>query len=265
MSQAVTYKPVERVSSVEAVETKLRNDILSGRLKPGDKLPPERELALALGVNRLTLRTGLSRLIASNLLVSQQGDGNRVLDFRLHSGFERLPELAEAVIDNPHAVAKSVADLLELRRSVLIEAVAVAVTRAETEHIERLRFLVAEQARNTSSWPAFMEGDFAISRLVLEIADNLAFTLVFNTVIRFAREHADLLRCMFADTAINLRGYEGLVALIEGGDPDDARLIVRQAMEFQDAEHLKSIRAYLKLASEAEPSREPFVRRKPTC
>src|SRR5580693_6815220 len=54
--------PVARQSVVDAVSDRLRGEILSGRLRPGTRLPSERELSLALGVNRLTLRAGLEML-----------------------------------------------------------------------------------------------------------------------------------------------------------------------------------------------------------
>jgi len=53
--------PVARSSVVDAVADRLRNEILAGRLAAGSRLPSERELSLALGVNRLTLRAAPAR------------------------------------------------------------------------------------------------------------------------------------------------------------------------------------------------------------
>jgi Transcriptional regulators len=49
------------------------------KLKPGDKLPPERQLAETLGVSRPALRQALSILEAQNIIDCRQGDGNYVL------------------------------------------------------------------------------------------------------------------------------------------------------------------------------------------
>ena len=59
-----TLAPVARQSVVDAVADRLRSEILSGRLRPGTRLPSERELSLALGVNRLTLRASLVTVLA---------------------------------------------------------------------------------------------------------------------------------------------------------------------------------------------------------
>src|ERR1700693_5947835 len=67
-----TLAPVARQSVVDAVADRLRGEILSGRLRPGTRLPSERELSLALGVNRLTLRASLARLEALGLITPGQ-------------------------------------------------------------------------------------------------------------------------------------------------------------------------------------------------
>ena len=55
-----------------------REGILSGRLRPGDRLEPERELALRLGISRNSVREGLRALELIGLVTSRQGSGNFV-------------------------------------------------------------------------------------------------------------------------------------------------------------------------------------------
>ena len=74
--------PVARSSVVDAVADRLRNEILAGRLAAGSRLPSERELSLALGVNRLTLRAALARLEAMGLVTTRHGSGTEVAAWR---------------------------------------------------------------------------------------------------------------------------------------------------------------------------------------
>src|SRR5260221_6505887 len=74
--------PVARSSVVDAVADRLRGEILAGRLAPGTRLPSERELSLALGVNRLTLRAALARLEAIGLVSTRHGAGTLVAAWR---------------------------------------------------------------------------------------------------------------------------------------------------------------------------------------
>ena len=59
----------------------IRSRILSGQLAIGTRLPPERELAVELGVNRLTLRAALGELRAAGLVRVKQGSGYTVEPF----------------------------------------------------------------------------------------------------------------------------------------------------------------------------------------
>src|SRR5450631_1889322 len=83
--------PVARSSVVDAVADRLRGEILAGRLAPGVRLPSERELSLALGVNRLTLRAALARLEAMGLVTTRHGSGTEVAAWRERAGLEALP------------------------------------------------------------------------------------------------------------------------------------------------------------------------------
>lgn len=56
----------------------IRKLIVEGKLRPGDKLPPERELATQMGVSRPTLREAINKLEARGLLEQKQGGGTFV-------------------------------------------------------------------------------------------------------------------------------------------------------------------------------------------
>jgi DNA-binding GntR family transcriptional regulator len=65
-------------SLVDSAEQALQNWLAGGRYRPGDRLPPEQELAAMLGVSRGTLRSALLRLEQSEEIVRRQGSGTFV-------------------------------------------------------------------------------------------------------------------------------------------------------------------------------------------
>jgi DNA-binding transcriptional regulator YhcF (GntR family) len=69
---------VPRIS--DAVAASLERRILEGSLKPGDRLPPERELAVELGVSRPSLREAIQKLSSKGMVQSRQGGGTYVTD-----------------------------------------------------------------------------------------------------------------------------------------------------------------------------------------
>jgi GntR family transcriptional repressor for pyruvate dehydrogenase complex len=85
--QADNPFPYTVLTAPQQVAAAIKREILEGGLKPGDKLPPEQELAHLFSVSRPTVRTGLQELCAAQILVVQRGrnGGYRVGDFSLDS------------------------------------------------------------------------------------------------------------------------------------------------------------------------------------
>jgi GntR family transcriptional regulator, transcriptional repressor for pyruvate dehydrogenase complex len=75
------------LTAPQQVAAAIKREILEGGLKPGDRLPPEQELAHLFSVSRPTVRSGLQELCAAQILVVQRGrnGGYRVGDFSLDS------------------------------------------------------------------------------------------------------------------------------------------------------------------------------------
>jgi DNA-binding GntR family transcriptional regulator len=79
---------------VDGAERALRNWLAPGRYRPGDRLPPEHEVAAMLGVSRGTLRSALGRLEESGEIVRRQGSGTFVGRMAVPTAFgERLERL----------------------------------------------------------------------------------------------------------------------------------------------------------------------------
>jgi GntR family transcriptional regulator, transcriptional repressor for pyruvate dehydrogenase complex len=78
MHKPLSMQPVTRLSAPLAAIEQLRVLIQNGTLKPGDRLPTERQLAEMLGVSRPTVREALSALTLLNVVESRQGSGRVV-------------------------------------------------------------------------------------------------------------------------------------------------------------------------------------------
>lgn len=247
-----TLPRIERTTTTERVEQLLRDAILTGRFPTGEKLPPERELAVMLGVTRVTLRSALARLGASGFLSTVQGDGHRVLDVRVHGGLERLPDMVRALEHDRAQAMALVHDLLALRRIVMAEACALVAARSPDErsallpHIEAMAASLDDRAR-------FAQHDQALSRTIMRLSGNVAFELTWNTVVSLAEGRPELLEVLYADPERLLLGVRALHALLELGDPDRARELVRTALEGHDAAMIADA---ARAAREGEGTRE---------
>jgi GntR family transcriptional regulator len=87
---------VPRRSLVDETETALRERLATNRARPGDRLPPETELAEAVGVSRGTLRLALERLESNGEIVRRQGSGTYVGRVALGPAFSEGLEVLES-------------------------------------------------------------------------------------------------------------------------------------------------------------------------
>lgn len=229
-----TLAPVARQSVVDAVADRLRGEILAGRLRPGTRLPSERELSLALGVNRLTLRASLARLEALGLITTRHGAGTVVASWRERAGLEMLGTLVKGLKLADPAWHELVRSALELRRILASEAVALASERHTDEDIDAIAACVQVLREHVEDPLAFARADLAFMRAVCKAARNVGLELFLNTFARWPDEYPHLVTTLYDDTQASLTLYDPVIDVIKARDAGAAREIARSALEALD-------------------------------
>jgi GntR family transcriptional regulator, transcriptional repressor for pyruvate dehydrogenase complex len=148
-------------SASEIMADALRRLIVSGALPAGHRLPPERELAVALGASRLTVRRALHELEAEGLIEIRRG--------RTGGAVVRAPAQPNAggVIDYEQALRES----HELR--LAIEPVTAALAAERATPVER-RSLLARSRRATPSLAAYQTADHDLHLAIAQAARSRA-------------------------------------------------------------------------------------------
>ena len=231
--------PVARSSVVDAVSKRLQSEILAGRLAAGSRLPSERELSLALGVNRLTLRAALARLEAQGLIVTRHGAATLVASWRERAGLETLSLVLEALEPGDEAWHEIVAALLEVRRILVSEAIGLAASRHKPSDLDELRKCAKEQATRLHDVIAFAEGEIGFQRALVRAAGNVGLELLLNTFARFPQEQPKLVELMYDHCEATLVFYDVVIDVIRRGDEREAREAVRDALEAVDADWMQ--------------------------
>lgn len=215
-------KPVEKQRVAEEIVEQLRELILTGQYPPGAKLPPERELAKRLGVNRASLREALKKLEHLGLVRIRQGDGTRVQNFMETGGIELVSHLLP-LATNAHP--EIIADMLEFRRIFGREAARIAAERAKPEHMSRLR-VIAEKAAGTVPVEELFELDFEFYVALTACTENRVMGLLINTVRDAVRSYTPVLLYLAAPAELVRRHHAELIAAIEAHQPERAATIV---------------------------------------
>lgn len=130
------WRPVSHVRTYELVLDRIESQIVSGALRAGERLPPERELATMLGVSRPAVREALRILEAQGAVRSQVGKGP-------DSGttIDRMPSDALARLLRLHVALGSfpLADVVETRVVLERASVVLACHNAEPQDLARMR------------------------------------------------------------------------------------------------------------------------------
>jgi GntR family transcriptional repressor for pyruvate dehydrogenase complex len=137
---AVELRPIKTKKIYEEIVEQIKQLILDGHLKPGDRLPSEKNLIDSFRVSRSSIREAMSALEMMGLIEVRTGEG----------AFIRQIE-ADAVADSftwALSLDKgSVSELLEVRRMIEVQAVGFAAERATSEellHLEQILYSVEE-------------------------------------------------------------------------------------------------------------------------
>ncbi|GGQ39555.1 FadR/GntR family transcriptional regulator [Couchioplanes azureus] len=127
-----------RPPAYQLLADELREEITSGRLQPGERLPPEPELCVRSGVSRSTVREALRLLASQHLIVTTRGVTGG--SFVAHPDALQLSEaLSTGLTLLANSAEVGLADLLELRRAVEIPAAGLAAERRSDAHLVELR------------------------------------------------------------------------------------------------------------------------------
>lgn len=173
---------VTRIADVVAKQLEQR--ILEGSLKPGDRLPAERTLALELNVSRPSLREAIHKLVSKGLLLTKHGGGTVVTD-RLEASFaEPWQDLLKE-----HPLLHS--DMLEFRRILEGQAALLATERATDADMKRLQaiFEALEVAYEQEDLQACVAHDVAFHQAIAEATHNVLIGHVTASLMRVMHDH----------------------------------------------------------------------------
>ncbi len=173
----------------EDIARRVRADVSSGRLKPGDKLPPERQLAEQLGVGRNALREALRSLENAGVVELRKGRGGGA--FILPHDATRI---THAMQDLHDVGSFSLSELTEARITVVMQIVQLACERATEEDFEALaqniREMEAFKRAGQMDERALRVTDFY--RILAQSTGNRVLVLLDSSLTEIIRRFVDL-------------------------------------------------------------------------
>lgn len=157
----------------EEIAAQMMEQIRSGALRPGDRLPPERTLAEEYGVSRTAIREALRSMEMMGCVESHVGEGTYI----------KTPSLQEIVDPFSMLIAQNGrmgGDLIEARLILETEIAALAARRRTDEQLSALEKTLAEMRRDIESGGMGIEADERFHEILVGAAGNEALSTMLN-------------------------------------------------------------------------------------
>ncbi|GAA3602407.1 FadR/GntR family transcriptional regulator [Microlunatus ginsengisoli] len=162
-----------RKSVTDDAITKIRHMILTGQLAPGDRLPPEADLAAELGLSRTSLRESVRALTLLGVIDTRQGDGSYITGL----GPELLLGAIGLAVDLQRE--ESMPDLVAVRRILEPAATALAATRISPEALARVRSFIPD-AVVPDEVGRYVELDWEFHHAIADASGNPLLTALLD-------------------------------------------------------------------------------------
>lgn len=153
----------------------VRQLVSNGELKPGDRLPPERELARKLKISRSSLRAGIGFLSAMGVLKSRHGAGTFVA-----TGPPALDSSSLTVLGALHGFLPW--QMFEARLTIEASVACLAAERATGEHIAELAEEVAEMYASMDDPQEYLIHDVRFHRTIARASGNPILGALMETI-----------------------------------------------------------------------------------
>jgi GntR family transcriptional regulator, transcriptional repressor for pyruvate dehydrogenase complex len=226
------FYPVQNRRSFEQVSERIKEAIVTGQLKPGDRLPPETELAARLEVSRQTIREALRTLEHAGLVETPRrgaGGGTVVRN--------AIPEtITELFVDAMRMDSISVDELTEARATIEFMLIRFAVERADDEDLERLTENTKESRRLIAAGMEASKNDLDFHRLLAQCSNNRIVELVTDALLCVILSILSQNPPTLEMSIKSVERHEALLDALKRRDAEAAMAEMLQHLETVDAE-----------------------------
>jgi GntR family transcriptional regulator, sialic acid-inducible nan operon repressor len=228
----------------QGIALKLAQQINSGELADGSRLPSERELAETFGASRTSVREALLSLQSSGLISVREKARARVTQMNNPAFFNQLSGAAETLLSRPHGVA----DFQEARMLFECGLARHAARHASPKEVERLEFALAQNKRAIGDPVLFAKTDMAFHDILAEIPRNPIF-MALNAALSewlMAQRMVGIRAPVRGAVRHAYRGHEEVYEAVAAHDAEAADQAMTRHLETVSRYYWKSIAAKTK-------------------
>ncbi|MBA7520267.1 Pyruvate dehydrogenase complex repressor [subsurface metagenome] len=225
----MSFKTIKKESTLEVIVQQIKNQIKKGILKPGEKLPSERELASLLGVSRTSVREAIKALSFSGYLEVIQGKGTYILEI--------ATQYDEIVNFFSEFSNYSLDYLMEARIMLEGEFARLAAANASQEEIDVIE-RVFNEICNSKDTNTFFVKDLQFHLTIAKATHNPIMNGLMKIIVEMLYKETQKIIKISEDTRENtIETTRDLVQAIKQRDAEKAKELM--------SEHIRNIRVSL--------------------
>ena len=194
--------------------------VLSGGLRPGERLAPERELVARLGVSRTVVREALNLLEARGLISIEHGRGAVVSGDSTHAVRDTLGLLLRV---RPRVLW----ELLEIRKTLEVEIAGLAAERAEEGDVLAMREQLDRMLTSIDAPEGYVDADVEFHALLVRSTRNGVLLTMLDPVVELLQASRQVSASQPGSARRALREHAEILRCVEAGDADGARQQMR--------------------------------------
>ena len=222
------FKPIKHVKVSDEIVDQIRNLISQGKLKPGDRLLPERELIREFDVSRPSLREALNSLITMGFLEIK---GKRTY----------IKSVASESMQNPlslliKADTQKLFDLIEVRKAIEAWGAFLAAQRATEEDIKQLANIIEEMKKASEEGQSWEKQDADFHLGIAQATHNTIQTHMMSTIYDLLRESMAKVFKDRAKVKKLLDHHQRIFNAIKNHAPDKAREKTLEHLSYVESE-----------------------------
>lgn len=215
---------IDRRKLFEQVAAHIERQILSGELKPGDRLPPERDLREQFGVGRPAIREALITLQRTGLIEIGNGAPARVAMPTAHGVVAGLMPAVQQLLSN----AEGQQQLQGVRLFMEVGLVRHAAMHAEREDLDRISEALARNRESIGDRDAFIRTDVEFHYAFAVTMRNPAFLALHDAMSTWLREQRRIALMEPGEDQAGYDAHEQIYAAVAAHEPDAAEEAMRR-------------------------------------
>ncbi|HSC71125.1 MAG TPA: FadR/GntR family transcriptional regulator [Candidatus Methylomirabilis sp.] len=222
------FRAVRKTRVSQDIIEQVRDLVTSGRLKPGDRLPSERELSQVMSVSRSSVREAVRAMESLGLIDARAGEGTFVASLSGSRGNDPL-------IASLHQDWNAQHKLFEVRRVIEPDLAALAARRATAEQIEKMRTILAEQQAQIREGGTGMKQDTLFHYLLAEATGNEVLMRIMDSLMDLLLKTREESLQHDMRPARSLKQHRAMLRAIEARNPRAAeRLMYQHIAEIEE-------------------------------